>query len=178
MIPILRGTMPVILLLTTTLLAGCDAPPTAQAVAPAPVASSWPTSADAVRQRFLAEQLIEERDGDWSPVITEGDRRYRAIWYAPHDRDWDVRIWLDNVDRIGEISATGPAGDEFMIQNYAEEVLAAAAPALAEVERKKTAEAMSRLLRPGSKAELTVGPITLRGTSGYTHMTISASPAV
>jgi hypothetical protein len=89
-----------------------------------------------------------------------------------------VRVWLDDADQIYEISATGPAGDEFMMQNYAEEVLAAAAPGIALAERKQAAQSMSRLLRPGDKAELTVGPIRLRGTSGYSHMTIWASPAI
>ena len=144
---------------------------------PEVISIGWPADATTVRQRLLLEQLIEERDGDWSPVITEGDRRYRAIWYAPHDRDWDVRVWLDDSGRIDQISATGPTGDEFIMQGYAEQVLGAAAPGIPLAERKNAAQSISKLLRPGGKAELSVGPITLRGTSGYTHMTMWAKPA-
>lgn len=161
------------LLLATVSLAGCDQ----RQASPALTEIGWSTDPATIRRQLIESQAIEERDGDWSPVVVEGDRRFRAIWYAPHDRDLDARIWLGSDDQVERVSYTGPMVEPFITEGNTRDLLEAVAPRAPVGDRESAAKSMANLLRAGGKAEVEIGPLVVRGTSGYTHMTVSAAPA-
>ena len=134
----------------------------------------WTDDGTGVREAFIASGVIDAKDGDWSPAISEGERAYRAIWYSQDDRDLDVRLWYDRSGNVERVSATGLVdGGEPERRRLALAVLTAAAPSTSAPDRQAAADAGAKTLRPGGKTRVDFHQFEVGGTSGYRHFTVA-----
>jgi hypothetical protein len=142
-------------------------------LAPAPaVAAGWSTDFAVVQERF--SYAMGSLAG-WSPMISESDRSYHAIWYDSNDRDNQIRAYVDDAGALTAIALTGSNGDQEA--KDARTIVDVAIPSAPADDRASTAAALAKLAGEGKPANITIDGVTFSASAGLFHHTYRAGPA-
>lgn len=107
---------------------------------------------------------------EWSPMVTEGDKTYYAVWYDPADTDNVIRAY-DGGDYVTSLSFTGTVDSKTQKDDVAA-MLKVMAPLEDDQARAGAANAIDALIKSGPTSHIRLDGLDVRVSKGAVHYTV------
>jgi hypothetical protein len=140
-------------------------------------AAGWTSDIQVMANRLKAHDGdLRAMNAEWSPVISEKDRRYRAIWFDPSDRENVIRAYVDADGQISSIVLTDSGSGDRTLGDAAE-LVDATIPNSNPHQKDVLSQTLAAMVATRSTTSTVVNGVDFRASSGGLHFTLRARPA-